>query len=258
MPLRGAEQSHPVPHRRPDLDRADHGELGPRTPATFYGFRALLGVAEAGFFPGIIYYLTHWYPERARARAYAWFLAAIPICGIIGGPISAALLSLDGWLGLRGWQWLFLLEGIPSVLVGLLVLRLLPERPRDARWLSEGERAWLTRTLEREQTAVHASHAAEMPAALPTPLVWWLGLSYFLLVMALYGFTLWLPQLLKAAAGFSNTEIGFASALCYAVAAVGMVLVGRRPGRTRSAGAPSRLRQPRVIHGRTMRRGGGY
>lgn len=203
-----------------------------RTPATFYGFRALLGVAEAGFFPGIIYYLTHWYPERARARAYAWFLAAIPICGIIGGPISAALLSLDGWLGLRGWQWLFLLEGIPSVLVGLLVLRLLPERPRDARWLSEGERAWLTRTLEREQTAVHASHAAEMHAALRTPLVWWLGLSYFLLVMALYGFTLWLPQLLKAAAGFSNTEIGFASALCYAVAAVGMVLVGRRSDRT--------------------------
>ena len=172
----------------------------------------------------------------ARARAYAWFLAAIPICGIIGGPISAALLSLDGWLGLRGWQWLFLLEGIPSVLVGLLVLRLLPERPRDARWLSEGERAWLTRTLEREQTAVHASHAAEMHAALRTPLVWWLGLSYFLLVMALYGFPLWLPQLLKAAAGFSNTEIGFASALCDAVAAVGMVLVGRRSDMIKSGG----------------------
>ena len=104
-------------------------------PWSFYALRFLLGVAEAGFFPGIIFYLTYWYPAPQRARAYARFLAAIPVCGVIGGPLSGALLGLDGWLGLRGWQWLFLLEGIPSVLVGLAVLRLLPDRPRDARWL---------------------------------------------------------------------------------------------------------------------------
>src|ERR671911_674681 len=105
------------------------------TPWSFYLLRFLLGVAEAGFFPGIIFYLTYWYPARERARAYAWFLAAIPVCGVIGGPLSGALLGLDGWLGLQGWQWLFLLEGVPSVLVGVAVLWLLPDRPRDARWL---------------------------------------------------------------------------------------------------------------------------
>ena len=120
------------------------------TPWSFYAFRFLLGVAEAGFFPGIIFYLTYWYPARERARAYAWFLAAIPVCGVIGGPISGALLGLDGRLGLQGWQWLFLLEGIPSVLVGIAVLWLLPDRPRDARWLPAAERAWLEERLAAE------------------------------------------------------------------------------------------------------------
>lgn len=203
-----------------------------KTPATFYGFRFLLGVAEAGFFPGIIFYLTAWYPERTRARAYAWFLAAIPICGIIGGPISAALLGLDGWLGLRGWQWLFLLEGIPSVLVGVAVLWLLPDRPGKARWLAADEQAWLETTLEEERLHRQASHAADLRVALGNPAVWWLGLCYFLLVLALYGFALWLPQLLKAQAGLDPTEIGFASAICYAVAAIGMVLVGRHSDRS--------------------------
>ena len=114
---------------------------------SFYFLRFLLGVAEAGFFPGIIFYLTYWYPARARARAYAWFLAAIPISGVIGGPISGALLSLDGVLGMQGWQWLFLLEGIPSVIVGVLVLVLLPDRPRDAKWLPPSERDWLEATI---------------------------------------------------------------------------------------------------------------
>src|SRR5512138_1254168 len=102
-----------------------------RTPWSFYALRFLLGVAEAGFFPGMIFYLTYWFPAPERARAYAWFLAAIPVCGVIGGPVSGALLGLDGRLGLQGWQWLFLLEGIPSVVVGIAVLRLLPNRPRD-------------------------------------------------------------------------------------------------------------------------------
>jgi ACS family tartrate transporter-like MFS transporter len=202
------------------------------TPWSFYLLRFLLGVAEAGFFPGIIFYLTWWYPARERARAYAWFLAAIPVCGVIGGPLSGALLGLDGWLGLRGWQWLFLLEGIPSVLVGVAVLWLLPDRPRDARWLPPAERAWLEERLEAERGDGASSHRASLRRALADPLVWWLGLSYFLLVVALYGFALWLPQLVKASGDFSNFEVGVITAIPYAVAAIGMVLVGRNSDRT--------------------------
>ncbi len=202
------------------------------TPWSFYLLRFLLGVAEAGFFPGIIFYLTYWYPARERARAYAWFLAAIPVCGVIGGPISGALLGLDGWLGLRGWQWLFLLEGIPSVLVGFAVLRLLPDRPRDARWLPPEEADWLERRLAEEGADRIAHHGESLRQALRNPMVWWLGLSYFLLVVALYGFALWLPQLVKASGDFSNFEVGIITAVPYAAAAVGMVLVGRSSDRS--------------------------
>jgi len=151
---------------------------------------------------------------------------------VIGGPLSGALLGLDGRLGLRGWQWLFLLEGIPSVLVGLAVLRLLPDRPRDARWLRAEECAWLEQRLDAERAPGVPSHAASLRRALGNPLVWWLGLSYFLLIVALYGFALWLPQLVKAAGDFSNFEVGMITAIPYAVAAVGMVLVGRSSDRT--------------------------
>jgi MFS transporter, ACS family, tartrate transporter len=203
-----------------------------RTPWSFYALRFLLGVAEAGFFPGIIFYLTYWYPARERARAYAWFLAAIPMCGVIGGPVSGALLGLDGRLGLQGWQWLFLLEGIPSVLVGLAVLWLLPDRPRDARWLVPAERGWLEDRLAAERDHAVSHHGTSLRHALANPLVWWLGLSYFLLIVGLYAFVLWLPQLVKASGDFSNFEVGVITAIPYAVAAVGMVLVGRSSDRT--------------------------
>lgn len=202
------------------------------TAWSFYLLRFLLGVAEAGFFPGIIFYLTYWYPARDRARAYAWFLAAIPISGILGGPISGALLGLDGRLGLQGWQWLFLLEGIPSVIVGLLVLALLPDRPRDARWLPAEERIWLESALEAERGHPGAGHGVSLRKTVRNPMVWWLGATYFLLVVALYGFALWLPQLIKATGEFTNFQVGVITAIPYAVAAVGMVLVGRRSDRT--------------------------
>lgn len=202
-----------------------------RTPASFYLLRFLLGVAEAGFFPGIIYYLTHWYPARERARAYAWFLAAIPVCGVIGGPLSGALLGLDGRLGLRGWQWLFLLEGIPSVVMGVVVLRHLPNRPRDARWIPAEERAWLEVQVEAERVGV-PPHGLSLRRTLGNPQVWWLGLSYFLLLVPLYGFALWLPQLVKASGSFSNFDVGVITAVPYAVAAAGMLLVGRSSDRS--------------------------
>ena len=215
-----------------------------RTPASFYLLRFLLGVAEAGFFPGIIYYLTHWYPARERARAYAWFLSAIPVCGVIGGPVSGALLGLDGRLGLQGWQWLFLLEGIPSIVVGIVVLRLLPNRPREARWIPAEERAWLEVQVEAERVSV-PSHGESLRRTLGNPQVWWLSLSYFLLLVALYGFALWLPQLVKASGIFSNFEVGVITAIPYAVAAVGDAAGGPELGPKRRAVSPPRTARTR-------------
>jgi ACS family tartrate transporter-like MFS transporter len=203
-----------------------------RSAESFYALRLLLGVAEAGFFPGIIYYLTHWYPARERARAYSAFLAAIPLSGIIGSPISGALLELDGRAGLAGWQWLFLLEGLPSVLVGFWVLSYLTDRPSAARWLPSEQAAWLERTLEAERAQMAEPHGAGLKRALRNPDVWHLALIYFLVVVGLYGFALWLPQLVKTIPGLSNFQIGLITAIPYLVAAAGMVLVGARSDRT--------------------------
>jgi ACS family tartrate transporter-like MFS transporter len=203
-----------------------------RSAESFYALRLLLGVAEAGFFPGIIYYLTYWYPARERARAYSAFLAAIPLSGIVGGPISGALLELDGTAGLAGWQWLFLLEGIPSVLVGFWVLGYLTDRPSSARWLPAEEAAWLERTLEAERSQLAEPHGSGLTRALRDPDVWHLALIYFLVVVGLYGFALWLPQLVKTIPGLSDFQIGLVTAIPYLVAAVGMVAVGTRSDRT--------------------------
>src|SRR5437762_7429871 len=118
-----------------------------RTPAVFYLLRFLLGAAEAGFFPGVIYYLSLWYPTAHRARAIAAFMTAVPVTGLIGGPLSGALLGLDGTYGLAGWQWLFLVEGLPAIVLGSLVLVCLPDKPDDANWLTQSERAWLMQRL---------------------------------------------------------------------------------------------------------------
>jgi MFS transporter, ACS family, tartrate transporter len=203
-----------------------------RSEASFYALRLLLGVAEAGFFPGIIYYLTYWYPARERARAYSAFLAAIPLSGIVGSPISGALLELDGTGGLAGWQWLFLLEGIPSVFVGVWVLSYLTDRPSQARWLTARETEWLERTLEAERAQMAEPHGAGVMRALRNPDVWHLALIYFLVVVGLYGFALWLPQLVKTIPGLSNFQIGLVTAIPYLVAALGMVLVGSHSDRT--------------------------
>jgi ACS family tartrate transporter-like MFS transporter len=202
-----------------------------RTPFSFYLLRFLLGVAEAGFFPGIIFYLTHWYPARERARAYSWFLAAIPVSGIIGGPLSGSLLGLDGVLGLRGWQWLFLMEGLPTVVVGFLVLFLLPDRPKDARWLAPAEKAWLEGTLEAERGAVE-EHGASFRRAVVNLRVWLLALVYFLGIVGLYALTLWMPQVLKGTGRFTNFQVGLVTVIPYLVAVIGMVLVGASSDRT--------------------------
>ena len=201
------------------------------SPATFYVLRFALGAAEAGFFPGIIYCLTRWFPADERARAIAGFMTAVVVAGMIGGPLSGFLLSLGGFGGLAGWQWLFVLEGLPAVVLGFVVLRLLPEQPSDALWLTPAERTALTARLE-EESAGRAVVVRSFGGAVASGRVWLLAVVYFTIPVALYAMGFWLPQIIKAAAGGSDAMAGVLTAIPYGVAAIGMVVVGRHSDRT--------------------------
>lgn len=204
-----------------------------RGPSSFYVLRFLLGVAEAGFFPGIVFYLSQWFPSEARARAIAKFMTAIPISGAIGGPVSGALMGLNGVLGLAGWQWLFLLEGLPAVLLGVAVLACLPDRVEDAVWLESEQREWLTRQLAAERVRCVEHHGASVARALANPVVWLLGLlGFFSISFGQYTLSLWLPQIVRGFAGLSNLQVGFVSAIPNLAAVVGMVLVASHSDRT--------------------------
>ena len=197
-----------------------------RGPVSFYVLRFLLGIAEAGFFPGIIFYLSQWFPSEARARAVARFMIAIPISGVIGGPISGALLNLNGWLGLTGWQWLFLLEGLPAVFLGFIVLRYLPDRPEEAKWLKQEQRDWLVSRLATERRRCIEHHGYSVVRALSSGVVWRLGLLVFLSIsFGQYALSLWLPQIVGAMSGFSNVQVGFISSIPNLVAAIAMPIV---------------------------------
>ena len=196
-------------------------------PFRFYLLRFLLGAAEAGFFPALIFYLTNWFPARERARAVALFMTATAIAGVIGAPISSWLLRFDGAWGLAGWQWLFLIEGLPAILLAPVVLIYLTERPSDAKWLTADERAWLAREIESEQA--DTSHAlVTLKAALTSPRLWIVSLPYFFIVIAFYGITFWLPQIVQASSGYSSVTIVLLTAIPYVSAAIGMVVVGSR------------------------------
>jgi len=197
-----------------------------RSETSFYLLRFLLGVAEAGFFPGIILYLTGWFPRRERARAVALFATATALAGLIGSPLSGALLELDGWWGWRGWHWLFVAEGVPAVLLGLLVLVKLPDRPDQARWLPPDERAWLNRTLHQERQAARDQTRHTLREALTDHRVWGLGLVYLCMVIGMYGIALWLPQMLRALTAADDFTLGLLNALPFLAAGVGMVVIG--------------------------------
>jgi ACS family tartrate transporter-like MFS transporter len=197
----------------------------------FYALRFLLGAAEAGFFPGIIYYLTQWFPARDRARAIALFMTGTAIAGVIGAPLSSGLLLLDGVWGLQGWQWLFIVEGLPAVLLAPVVWRRLNETPATARWLSEAERRWLTDTLEAERAARPPGHGS-LRGAFASGRLWALAVIYFTIVLAIYGVSFWLPQILQALGEASSATVALVSALPYVAAAVAMVVVGSRSDRT--------------------------
>ena len=202
-----------------------------RDATTFYLLRFLLGAAEAGFFPGIIYYLTQWFPARERAHAIALFMTGTAIAGVIGGPISSGLLVFDGAFGLRGWQWLFIVEGIPAILLAPIVWKRLDTRPADATWLSPPERAWLVATLEAEARDTPGT-THHLRAALTSLRLWRLAAIYFCLVLAFYGVSFWLPQILQSLGQQPSSVVALISSLPYVVAAVGMVFIGRSSDRS--------------------------
>ncbi len=195
------------------------------------GVRLLLGGAEAGFFPGIIFYLTLWFPAAYRGRIVGYFMAAIPMSGVIGGPVSGYLLGLNGVLGLRGWQWLFILEAVPALLLSVVVFFYLTDRPADATWLQADERAWLTNRLDLEQRQREAAAQFTVGQALLNPKVLALAYVYFGGVACNYGVSFFIPQLFKNF-GLTNVQTGWLTALPFAVGAVTMVLWGLSSDRT--------------------------
>ncbi len=190
---------------------------------SFYALRFLLGAAEAGFFPGVILYLKTWFPARARARTVARFMTAAPLSGVLGGPLSGALLGLQGKSGLAGWQWMFLLEGVPAIVLGAIAWIYLVDRPKDAAWLTPLQKSWIERVLQNETIEVAQSHGRGAIQVWPILV---LSLVYFGVNTVSYGVSLWLPTLIKSLSGMSNLAIGALSAVPYVTAAVAMVFVG--------------------------------
>ncbi len=197
---------------------------------TFYLLRVLLGAAEAGFFPGIIFYLTLWFPTEYRARIVGYFMAAIPLSTVIGAPISGGLLSLHGGLGLAGWQWLFVIEAVPAIILAGVVFFYLTDRPADATWLATDERNWLAERLELERRHRETLHSYTVTQALVKPRVIGLSLVYFGAVATNYGLSFFLPQIVKAF-GLNTFLTTIVSAAPYVVGLVAMVWWGRRSDR---------------------------
>jgi ACS family tartrate transporter-like MFS transporter len=202
-----------------------------RGPISFYVLRFLLGLAEAGFFPGIILYLSYWFPANHRSAVTAMFMAAAPVAGVIGSPISGALMQLDGLLGLRGWQWLFLLEGIPALVLGFITFRFLTDRPADAAWLTAEERDWLSSAIQREQADIKDPRSHSTWRALADWKVLALSLAYFGTSAGLYTIGFWAPLIVKGL-GFSVFHVGLLVAIPNLIAVIGMVLWSRNSDRT--------------------------
>jgi MFS transporter, ACS family, tartrate transporter len=197
---------------------------------SFYVVRFVLGIAEAGFFPGILFYLTLWFPNAYRGSIMGWFMAAIPISTIVGAPLSGLILGLDGMFGLHGWQWLYILEGLPAVILALLVPFVLTDTPERATWLAADARAWLIARLAQERREREAVERLSVAKALLDPRVLALSLVYFGAIACTFGLGFWLPQIIKGM-GLTNTQTGFATAIPYLFGMTGMVTLGRRSDR---------------------------
>jgi MFS transporter, ACS family, tartrate transporter len=203
-----------------------------RGTSSFYALRFLLGLAEAGFFPGIIWYLGRWFPERERARAISWFMIGIPLSGVIGGPAGGALLSLNGRLGLPGWQWLFLMEGVPAIMLGLTAFFFLTDTPEDARWLTDAEREWLTSELNRERAAGASADRADVKRALLGGITWWLALLYLFALSAELGPIFFGPILVRDALGLGDSGTGLVMGAIGIAGVAGMLANSAHSDRT--------------------------
>jgi len=200
------------------------------TPTMFYVMRFFLGVAEAGFFPGIILYLTYWYPADRRARITAMFMTGIAIAGVIGGPVSGIIMKYtDGIYGWQGWQWMFLLEGLPSVALGVVVIMMLDDRIVDAKWLTEDERALLARNIAKDEAHKEDESFGRI---ISSGRVWLCAAIYFSYVMGVYGVSFFLPTIIKSMGHTDVVEIGLISSIPYSVSVVVMLLVARSADRT--------------------------
>ncbi|HXX44549.1 MAG TPA: MFS transporter [Candidatus Acidoferrales bacterium] len=203
-----------------------------QTSTQFSVIRFLLGLAEGGFFPAVVVYLTHWFRQEDRAKAVAMFMAAIPASAMIGGPIAGRLLSLN-WLGVPGWRWLFMLEGIPALIGGIATLLFLTDWPKDARWLSPGEREWITEELGREN---HEKEKSPPPTStlrgLGSPLVLALAFSYFSINIAGYGLVMWLPKMVQKFSGITTWQVSLVASIPFLCGIPAMLITGWHSDRT--------------------------
>jgi MFS transporter, ACS family, tartrate transporter len=194
-------------------------------PASFLTIRFLLGLAEAGLFPGIILLFTYWFPDHHRGRIISSFTLALPISVALGAPISTAILGLDGWLGYAGWKWIFFMEALPTVLVGFFVLFAMTDKPAKAKWLSAEEKNWLISTLEHERRAIEAAGKFSFWQGMMNPKILLLSINYLGIVTASLGLLLFIPQIIKSL-GTTNMGTGYATALAYTCGAISMMAWG--------------------------------
>ncbi len=191
----------------------------------FYWLRFFLGVAEAGFFPGLLVYLSHWFRQEDRAKAVALFMAAVPLSTIVGAPISGLIMNVN-WFGLDGWRWLFILEGLPAIVFGVVTIFYLTDKPEQAQWLPDDERKWIVDELARERTAKLAEGKVSILQVMQHRDVLLLSLAYFGMVSGLYGFNIWLPTIIKQLSGLSNMQSILLTAIPYCVGLAAMLLIG--------------------------------
>jgi ACS family tartrate transporter-like MFS transporter len=195
-----------------------------RTPLEFNVLRFLLGMAEAGFYPGVIYYLTLWFPARMRARAVSRFYVSLPLSSVVMGSVAGWLLGLGGKLGLSGWQWLFLVEGLPTAVFSLVILKMLPDSPAKAVWLTAEEKAWLEGQLKADGETAHLGHSAGVMKALLEPKVWMIGAYFFFALITSYAYSFSAPAILQGVTGWSVKNVGFLVACIGLAGAAGMLL----------------------------------